>query len=372
MKKNVSKNELRRVWSRTQIEYIIVVGTKKTMSESHQEMKKQFYEAAREGNVPLLEKLLQKGARLNKVSNCGETPLYCAVMGGKLAAVRFLVEKGADKDKAEHGAFTPLSLAAYNGFTEIMQYLQQQGSLPVDDQGRTVLHSAAFGGQLLLTQHLVEQGADLETPDNYGRTALHCSVTFEHLAVAQYLVVQGANKDAADDSGCTPLHESARDGLLTFVRYLHQQGGDMEKVNTKGQTPLHLAAENDELEVMQYLLEEGGADRNKATTKTQDTALHIAAAAGHDEIVACLFTHLADLTARNRNGQLPIDVAKNDKIRQLITAEELRRREHGHKRAREESVLTPASEPPSKKQAVEKIGVDEEDQSSEVSDEEQT
>ena len=149
----------------------------------------------------------------------------------------------------------------------------------------------------------------------------------------------------------------------------------MEKVNTKGQTPLHLAAEKDELEVMQYLLEEGGADRNKATTRTQDTALHIAAAAGHDDIVACLFTHLADLTARNRDGQLPIDVAKNDKIRQLITAEELRRREHGHKRAREENVLTPASEPPSKKQAVEKIGdeeVDEEDQSSEVSDEEQT
>ena len=346
------------------------------MSEPHQDIMKQFYDAANDGNVHALEDLFTTNrARINKANNSGETALRCAVSGGKVAAVRFLVEKGADKEKADYFGYTPLSFAACMGFKEIMQYLQEQGSLPVDGHGRTVLHSAAFGGHLLLTQHLVGQGADLEAIDKCGRTALHSSVTSRHLSVAQYLVVQGANKDAADIYGNTALHDSAGQGRVSLVRYLHQQGADVEKVNTKGQTPLHIAAQKDELEVMQYLLEEGGADRNKATTDTQDTALHIAAAEGHDEIVACLFTHLADLTARNRDGQLPIDVAKNDKIRQLITAEELRRREHGHKRAREENVLTPASEPPSKKQAVEKIGdeeVDEEDQSSEVSDEEQT
>ena len=254
------------------------------------------------------------------------------------------------------------------GFVEIMQYLQEQGCSPVDDYGRTVLHGAAQGGQLVLCQQIVEQGADLEAVDKYDDTPLHTCISFSHLAIAKYLVIQGANKDAAGHCGNTPLHLSVENGLLSFIRSLHQQGADMEKVNDKGQTPLHIAAERDELEVMQYLLEEGGVDRNKATTTTQDTALHIAAAAGHDEIVTLLFTHLADLTARNRNGQLPIDVAKNDKIRPLIAADEVSRRDHGHKRAREEDMVTP--EPQAKKQAVKQKGDEEVEEVEEVEEEE--
>ena len=288
-----------------------------------------------------------------------------------MAAVRYFVEKGADKDKCSLVRFSPLIQATTKGFMDIVQYLQEQGCSPVDDNGRTVLHGAAYGGQLVLCQQLVEQGADLEAVDKYDNTPLHTCIALRHLAVARYLVVQGSNKDAAGQCGKTPLHISVENGMLSFVRFLHQQGADVDKVNDEGQTPLHVAAERDELEVMQYLLEEGGVDRNKATTTTQDTALHIAAAAGHDEIVTLLFTHLADLTARNRNGQLPIDVAKNDKICQLIAADEVSGRDHGHKRAREEDMVTP--EPQAKKQAVKPKGdeevEEEEDQPSEASDE---
>ena len=343
------------------------------MSEPHQEIMQQFYDVAMEGNVPLLEDLLAKGARIDKGDiTCG-TPLHHAIKGGKLAAVRYLVEKGADKEKIGSigTRFTPLGFAAYRGFSHIMQYLQEQGCLPVDNDGRTVLHCAAYGGKLVLAQQLVEQGADLEALNQFGQTALYYCATYGYLVFAQYLVTQGANKDAADQFGNTALHAATGLGRLSFVRYLHQQGAEVEKVNAKGLTPLHVAAEKDELGVMQYLLEEGGADRNKAITDTQDTALHIAAAAGHHEIVSCLFTHLADLTARNRNGQLPIDVAKNDKIRQLITAEELGRRDHGHKRAREEGMLTPTPAPPAKKHKGGDEEEEEEDQPSEASEEEE-
>ena len=41
----------------------------------------------------------------------------------------------------------------------------------------------------------------------------------------------------------------------------------------------------------------------------------------------------APLTARTTDGQLPIDVAANEAIKQLIRDEEDRRRNHGYKRA---------------------------------------
>ena len=44
------------------------------MSEPHQQIMKKFYAAAEDGNLPLLDDLLAKGARLNKGDNFQITP----------------------------------------------------------------------------------------------------------------------------------------------------------------------------------------------------------------------------------------------------------------------------------------------------------
>ena len=61
--------------------------------------------------------------------------------------------------------------------------------------------------------------------------------------------------------------------------------------------------------------------------------MHAAASQGHAEVVSCLMKWAAVLTARTTDGQLPIDVAANEAIKQLIRDEEDRRRNHGYKRA---------------------------------------
>ena len=85
---------------------------------------------------------------------------------------------------------------------------------------------------------------------------------------------------------------------------------------------------------------ETGADVNK-TRNDGWSALHSAAHQGHADVVTCLMNWLAILTVRyrpegnddNGMGRLPIDVAANEAIKQLIRDEEDRRRNHGHKRA---------------------------------------
>ena len=64
------------------------------------------------------------------------------------------------------------------------------------------------------------------------------------------------------------------------------------------------------------------------------TPLHAAAYNGHAEVLTCLMNWGASLTARiTADNRLPIDVATNEAIKQLIRDEEIGRRDHGFRRA---------------------------------------
>ena len=152
-----------------------------------------------------------------------------------------------------------------------------------------------------------------------------------------------------------------------------------------GDIPLNDACASGNLEVARYLLEQG-ADRDKAGGMTP---LHIAAHKGYLEIAKLLMVYGADLNARTVGGQLPIDVTRNEEIKQAIRDEPRRRIGHGHKRATEQdrhpNAATSASaqqddeeeeEPNSKKPRLdegveaEEGKVAEEDEDSKPSDEE--
>ena len=89
-------------------------------------------------------------------------------------------------------------------------------------------------------------------------------------------------------------------------------------------------------------LAEAGADVNECKATDGNTLLHLASERGDAEMVSALMMCNASLTVRNNQGQLPIDVAANDEIRQLINDEMTARFDHGLKRA----VLPPPAPPP--------------------------
>ena len=49
-----------------------------------------------------------------------------------------------------------------------------------------------------------------------------------------------------------------------------------------------------------------------------------------------LMSYGADLNARNRRGELPIELARTEEMKQAIRDEPRRRMDHGHKRATEQ------------------------------------
>ena len=134
--------------------------------------------------------------------------------------------------------------------------------------------------------------------------------------------------------------------------------------NNDGWTPLIVAAQNDHLEVVEHLLEHDfDVDKNKPDGWS---ALHSAAQEGHAEVVTCLMKWAAPLNARTIQGCIPIDVAANEAIKQLIRDEDDRRRNHGYKRA---VIPNPtAAEQAASKRA--RLGDGEEEEGEEVVEEE--
>ena len=79
-------------------------------------------------------------------------------------------------------------------------------------------------------------------------------------------------------------------------------------------------------------LAEAGADVNGCVESDGNTLLHVASQRGNVEILSTLIACNASLTVKNKQGQLPFDVAANDEIRQLINDEYTARFDHGLKR----------------------------------------
>ena len=169
----------------------------------------------------------------------------------------------------------------------------------------TELYSAAETGNLERVMLLVGQGTDINQ-------------------------VGGAYKDTA-------LSAAAFRNHLSVVQYLAKQGADMEKANFNGNTPIIYASNQGHLEVVRCLLEQG-ANRDKAASSDGYTPLHCAAQQGNLETAKLLMVYGADLNARNKLGELPIDIGwfNTEEIKQAIRDEPRRRMDHGHKRATEQ------------------------------------
>jgi hypothetical protein len=110
----------------------------------------------------------------------------------------------------------------------------------------TPLHYAALCGLFGLVEHLTTvRPKDGHGLDENGRTPLHAALYGGHTEVAQFLLSCGANKDAWDDDDWTPLHIASQSGNLDIVRLLIHKGAHLN-TQTKGhrQTPLDLALYN--------------------------------------------------------------------------------------------------------------------------------
>lgn len=80
-------------------------------------------------NIAMVEFFLSKGCKLSDKDDGGNTPLHCAVRGGKLELIKYMVEKGADVNAKNDFDDTPLKIAQDKGFVTIIDFLKSKGAI---------------------------------------------------------------------------------------------------------------------------------------------------------------------------------------------------------------------------------------------------
>jgi len=159
-------------------------------------------EAAGDGDLTGIDKLLQAGANVNAKIEGDGSPLIAASRANRLAAVKLLLDRGADPNLGVEGDGAALIAASREGALGVMTLLLDRGAnieliVPGDENA---LINASASGHLDAVKLLVARGANVnaqvwvEGVDGKGlwRTPLSEARRERQADVAAFLVASGA------------------------------------------------------------------------------------------------------------------------------------------------------------------------------------
>uniref|UniRef100_A0A671VVL2 Ankyrin repeat and sterile alpha motif domain containing 1B n=1 Tax=Sparus aurata TaxID=8175 RepID=A0A671VVL2_SPAAU len=239
----------------------------------------ELLEAARTGNVALVEKLLS-GKKGILGSGSGSIPLPNLLS----------MWKGLNVNCTDSSGYTPLHHASLNGHREVvLKLLQFEASTNVaDSKGCFPLHLAAWRGDVDIVRILIHHGPShcrVNQQNHERETALHCAAQYGHSEVVSVLLQELTDPTMRNSQQETPLDLAALYGRLQVVRMLVSAHPNLMTSHTRRHTPLHLAARNGHHSTVQTLLE-AGMDVNCVTEN--GSALHEAALFGKMDVVRLL------------------------------------------------------------------------------------
>ncbi len=252
------------------------------------------------GNYDLAMLLLERGTDPKLASEDGAAPLFATVntewalrtwypqptawqqqQTTYLELMEALLKAGADPNARVN---THIWYAAYNA-----------GRMGVDYSGATALWRAAYATDVAAMRLLVAHGADPNIP-----------------------TTKPAERRNPEEPGDTTKPEEDPSGLPLLpvggpaVHPLHAASGVGYGTSRVGQQHRHVP--DGWLPAVRYLVEELKVDVN---VRDHDgySALHNAAARGHNEMILYLVEHGADVTLISRRGQTTVDMANGPQQR---------------------------------------------------------
>ncbi len=194
-----------------------------------------IWEAARNGQVDILKKLIADGIDVNTKSSQGNTALIIATDNSNstsnIKTVKFLLESGANVNIHNNNGSTALALATSHSNTT---------------------------SNLETVRILLDSGADINFRSGKGNTALIIgtdnSNTTSNFETVKLLLERKANVNIQNNNGNTALifassHSNSTSSLET-VKLLLDAGADINVQNNNGDTALTLASDFSTVELL--------------------------------------------------------------------------------------------------------------------------
>ncbi|XP_048581815.1 serine/threonine-protein phosphatase 6 regulatory ankyrin repeat subunit C isoform X3 [Nematostella vectensis] len=306
-----------------------------TKNESNGE--RALHVAARNGNLEVVELLLQENVEVARRSRNGETPLHQASANGYYEIAKMLVEKlfknksfslarliiNIPNDKGETALHQVCCLVKRNNNREtvvkIAELLLENGaimSLETYQRKENPLHWVAKSGnhevlEAMLTStavplHIIQSGINSTT--EIGASPLMLAGHHGNLEVVKVLLKHNARVDVFDETGSTALHHSASFGHVDIAIELLTHKAYVNGRTKIGLSPLHLAAEKGYTTFVKSLVTKFNAVVDSFTMDNR-TPLHFAAEKGHVDVCRLLIDLRADPAIVDSHGMIPVHYA---------------------------------------------------------------
>ncbi|KAJ5240404.1 uncharacterized protein N7469_001995 [Penicillium citrinum] len=262
-----------------------------------------------------------------------EPSLHQAVLHGSVGAVRLLLRrKDLDLATIDRNGHTALHLAVHGRRLDVVDLILWHPRTDVnsiDNDGNTPLWWSTYLSYDEITERLLAvNGVDVNLVGGCGRwdapsTSLHHAATrLETTALKQLLAVPGIDVNVCVERQ-TPFSTAAAMGRANIMKIL--LGIRDVEINTGRELmdpPLCQAATGGHVEAVRLMVEQGERLQiNQGTLTTHDTALGIAARAGHLELIRALLIHQnIDPNLENRWLESPLVLAAKGAHARVVDA----------------------------------------------------
>jgi ankyrin repeat protein len=176
------------------------------------------------------------------------------------------------------------------------------------------LLAAATAGDVAGIRQALADGADSSVRDADGTPAVMLATIARQPDAVRALLDAEADVDAQDAALDNPMLYAGREGLLDIVRLANEAGADPTITNRFGGVALIPASERGHIEVVRYLLSETDVDVDHVNrlgwTALLEAIVLSDGGPAHQEIVALLIEHGADVDLADGDGMRPLAHAR--------------------------------------------------------------
>jgi cytohesin len=187
-------------------------------------LNEQMLQAALNGDLATVEKLVSQGANINYNDAWGNSAVFSAAWEGNTKALDLFYNLGA---KITFDSANLLCNAAYNGKIDSVKWLLDKGedaNFSFTDTGENALHYAIsktseINDRVEIVKVLIAAGTDVNKKTLVGKPTL-CFMRDAHL------------------KGETPLHRAAAYGNAVMIKMLLEAGAEPSTKDANGDTPI--------------------------------------------------------------------------------------------------------------------------------------
>eukprot|EP01100_Stratorugosa_tubuloviscum_P005462 TRINITY_DN2431_c1_g1_i2.p1 TRINITY_DN2431_c1_g1~~TRINITY_DN2431_c1_g1_i2.p1 ORF type:complete len:777 (+),score=325.53 TRINITY_DN2431_c1_g1_i2:32-2362(+) len=234
---------------------------------------------------------------IGRKTNRGQSILHEIVRAGDIEKLREVLKKNSNA-----GLFSKLfNLTGATSISSTSSNAIERASLveTQDEEGQTLLHVAAFTGNISILRMLLTQfKANIQAVDRHKFTALHWALMGQNkqnaILIAKELLDRGTYITDRTVDFNLPLHyfmNTEDDGSSLYLTVLQQltprEANEFDLPNKSGMTALHCACLNCRERAVIWLLKCGASPR-ALSRRMEETALHAAVRGGSISIVRLL------------------------------------------------------------------------------------